>query len=124
MKQIILIALIFLNLACGAQKVTAGPELMSCESGTEQATTDFNNDHYKIYRFGMIDLSKDRGFHDFYKTYLQEKHQIKLVDKGDAVMPNDKCYSDTMETLIKKKFGEDVFELAKKQAKIEFEKQD
>ena len=122
MKQLLLLMFVFLNVACSAQKVKIGPEIATCESGKEKAISDFNKDHYEVYIFGMIDMSKDDGFDKFYKDYLLQKYSITLMHKGDILMPDSKCYSDKMELLLSKKFGEDFFEVAKKEARVEFEK--
>jgi len=122
MKQLLLISLLFINVSCNAQKVKIGPAIATCETGTEKAITDFNNEDYQIFEFGMYDMSKDDGFRDFYKDYMLEKYDIKLSHKGDVVMPNDKCYSDKMRALLKTKLGDDVFESIKKEARTEFEK--
>ncbi|MRX67035.1 hypothetical protein SAMN06265349_102969 [Flavobacterium resistens] len=95
----------------------------TCENGTEKAQTDFNNGKYNIFITGLtFSFKSEEEFYKFYDNYMLEKYSIKFVKKGCVITGSIKCYKETMEKLVLEKFGVDVFEKSRKEAKKEFEK--
>jgi len=95
----------------------------TCESGTEKAQTDYKNGNYNIFITGFtISFDSEKEFYKFYDNYMLEKYNIKFVKKGCVVTRAIKCYKETMQKLVLEKYGSDVFEKSRKEAKMEFEK--
>ena len=94
---------------------------LSCESGTNDAIKDAKAGKYKLLSYGLIAFN-DWDFQKFYWDYVKEKHGITLGTGGCVVSPRSQCYTKKMEALIYEKFGEDVFEKAREEAKVAYEK--
>ncbi|WP_300565108.1 hypothetical protein [Flavobacterium sp.] len=95
----------------------------TCKKGIEIAKKDFENGVYNAYSYGFmatITPKSEIGFDDFYKDYLRKKYSINLEHKGCVVTDYSDCYSDTMKKLIFKKFGTDIFERSRREAKKVF----
>ncbi len=87
----------------------------SCESGTAQAKTDFDNGKYNCYSYGLIfDTNPDLS--DYILKYRIKKYGINTKNVGCVITGFSKCYSKTMEELVLKKFGNDIFEKSSKEA--------
>ena len=122
MKQIIIISAVLLTFSVSAQEFEMGQDIMTCESGTEQAVHDFEKGLYAIYSFGLVIQTGDQKFGSFYKNFVYNTYGIRLIDKGCVVMPNDMCYSNKMTELLHDKYGNNLLEVAKAEARIEFDK--
>jgi len=95
----------------------------TCENGSEKAQIDFKNDNYNIYLTGLrFSDNSEEEFDKFYDNYMLGKYNIKFVEKGCVVTGSMKCYKETMGKLIYEKFGADIFERSRKEAKEKFEK--
>ena len=92
----------------------------TCKKGVEIAKKDFKNGEYNAYSHGLtvtITSKSEIGFDDFYKDYMQKKYSINLEHRGCVVTDYSDCYSDTMKKLIFEKFGDDIFERSRREAK-------
>ena len=58
----------------------------------------------------------------YYENYILEKYHIKFVKKGCVITNSIKCYKETMKKLVCEKFGADIFEKSRIEARKEFEK--
>lgn len=91
----------------------------SCEQGTKDAETDFSNGIYNSYSYGwapVISTTDNEEFSKFYVNYVREKYAINIEHKGCIVTQQSECYSKTMEKLISKKFGKNIYKRAHKEA--------
>ena len=79
------------------------PKSEACESGKQQAEADFKRGIRKIYVFGLVIDVK-------YCRVLREKYNIEAQSKGCLILPELKCYSDCMESLITQERGFGFFE--------------
>lgn len=94
--------------------------LKTCKDGIEKATSDFNNNIYNSYSFGLtveIIKKEEEGFSDFYRKYLMENYSINIENRGCVVTPFFKCYSETSDKLILQKFGNNIFIRTRKEAR-------
>ena len=101
--------------------------LENCEKGNELAIKDAKNKIYKLYTFGvaMIPMSEKYRFERYYEDLLKSKYGISTEHLGCIVpLPEEKCYLNKMEELIKIEFGETIFEQTRKEARVQFKKQD
>jgi hypothetical protein len=53
---------------------------------------------------------------------MKSKYGILIKSGGCVIMEDSKCYSETMEVLIQKEFGTDIFERTRKEARVLFNK--
>ena len=97
--------------------------LGTCKTGIQDATSDFKKNIYNSYSYGLtVEIYKkgEEGFSDFYRKYMLEKYSINIENQGCVVTPYKKCYAETAHKLIVEKFGVDIFERTRKEAKIVF----
>ena len=95
----------------------------TCESGMKSAKSDFSKGIYNSYSYGLVARSTAKseiGFNDFFVEYMFKKYQINIANKGCVIDNYSSCYSDTMHELIYKKFGSDIFDKGRKEAKQQF----
>lgn len=127
MKIQLLVAFTFLSFGCLSQSAqdlnVTTSELVwsdqSCEKGAEAARADFANGHYNSYSYGFtatIPTSRDDGFEVFYKEYMRKTYSIDMEHRGCIVSEYSDCYSQTMEKMIKGKFGTTIFEKGRQEA--------
>jgi hypothetical protein len=93
----------------------------SCEGGKQQAELDFKFGKYNCFSYGLV-VQQDVEFENFYTAYLHKKYKIIRQNMGCVVTDYDMCYSETMITLVKEKFGEDIFKKAREEAKKLYKK--
>ncbi|WP_460218201.1 FEKKY domain-containing protein [Psychroserpens sp. MEBiC05023] len=120
MKQLLLTILLLISFSLNAQEIKV-VEVNLCETGTEKAVADFSKGIYKIYSFGWAPQPAN-DFEVFSNNYLLEKYNIQVVSMGCVIMPSDDCYNKKMNALLLNKYGDNLFEQAKKDARIQFEK--
>lgn len=95
----------------------------NCESGTQRAIKDAKNKNYKSYSYGLVIMTKSEWeFTEYYQKYMKAKYGILIKNGGCVILGDSGCYSKTMEALIQKEFGVDIFERTKKEARILFNK--
>ena len=87
----------------------------TCEEAIETADENFENGIMEATSYGLI-IAADWDFEDFYDKYLLNKYNIKASNGGCVVTEHEECYSSRMFELIRQKFGEDFFKIAKKEA--------
>ena len=91
--------------------------LSNCETGTKRAIEDAKKKIFKSYDFGTDTKTKEElKFSEFYQKYMKSKYRIYIKDDCKK-MPDSECYAKTMNELIKKEFGEHIFERSKEEAK-------
>lgn len=88
----------------------------NCEKGTEDAKSDFANGEYNCYSYGLI-VQIDSKFDDFLEEYRKSKYGIISKNAGCVITEHSECYSEVMTELVYKKFGSDIFEKSRKEAK-------
>ncbi|MCC1484104.1 hypothetical protein [Winogradskyella immobilis] len=127
MKHIIYIITLFISTTIFAQKeATIVKEIKlhyTCDEGTSQAYKDFANENYKLISYGLV-ISEDWDFDKFYWKHMKEKYNIIMGNGGCLVDEAMLCYSNKMRALLLKKFGEDIFEKGKKEAKLLYQKKE
>ncbi len=93
----------------------------NCEKGTEDAKKDFKNGKYNCYSYGLL-LQLDSEFDDFLEEYRKNKYGINSKNAGCVITEHSECYSKLMRELVYKKFGSDIFEKSRKEAKELYKK--
>ncbi len=69
-------------------------------------------------------VPEDFEFEAHYKKYLGEKYGIISYDGGCMVSESFLCYSNQMYDLIKEKYGDDIFDRARAEAKKTYDPDD
>ncbi len=89
-----------------------------CENGMEQAIKDVDKKTYRYYTYGLNHRTEEEWrFYKFYKTQMEVKYGILLIDGGVEVSTASQCYSKQMLKLIESKFGVNFLETKEKEAK-------
>ena len=92
--------------------------LKTCKNGIEHARIDFENGKYNTFSNSLRWLSKeDWGFQNFYREYMKSEYGIHIKVSSCIVTNESICYSNTMQKMILKKFGDDIFEKSRVKAK-------
>ena len=128
MKEIYIIIYLFLFLGLSSFGQTDSlpeiPEWMgnSCENGNKYAARDAKLGKYKLFEFGLkiIVHYVPQGFDEYYKNYILEKYNIETFEGGCNVYKTAECYTEKMKELLLKKYGNNFFEKAKKEARTLF----
>lgn len=98
----------------------------TCETGLKAANADFKNGIYNSYSYGLLFVMESKksevGFEDFYQKYMLEKYAINIEHRGCVITEHSSCYSEEMDRLIIEKFGPNVFEKGRKEAKKMFKR--
>lgn len=96
----------------------------TCESGTKDAITDFNNGIYNYFTYGwstsINNIEKNRKTR--IQKYLKTKYLINYEHKGCIVSDESECYSNKMIQLIEEKFGKGFLEEKIEEANKKFKK--
>lgn len=88
---------------------------LECDNGIQKAIEDSEKGIYKSYHYGCIIMgTKDWFFQDFYDDFLLKKYGIDNIYRGVA---NNYCYSQKMDSIIMKKFGNTIFSTTYSEAK-------
>lgn len=95
---------------------------VTCESGTEQAKTDFKNGIYNCFSYGLI-FDKTPDLSIYIQEYRIKKYGIDTKNAGCVITEYSQCYSKTMKELVLKKFGNDIFEKSRKEAEELYQKE-
>ncbi|WP_291150802.1 hypothetical protein [Flavobacterium sp. UBA7680] len=124
MKHFIL-ALIFSGLSAYSQQKYIiekdSIRFKNCNEGVVEAQTDFNNGIYNSFSYGLL-IQIDPKFDEFLENYRKEKYGIISKNLGCVITEYSKCYSEKMDELIFIKFGKDIFERSRKEAKKIYKK--
>lgn len=98
----------------------------TCETGLKAAKEDFEKGIYNSYSYGLLFIIEPKksevGFEDFYQKYMLEKYAINIEHRGCVIDEHSSCYSEEMDRLIIEKFGPNVFEKGRKEAKRMFKR--
>lgn len=93
----------------------------NCDTGLKAAKEDFQKGIYNSYSYGLLvtmaPKKSEIGFEAFYEKYMLEKYAITIQHRGCVITDHSSCYSEEMDRLIAEKFGSDVFEKGRKEAK-------
>ncbi len=89
---------------------------LTCEFGFEKAISDFENGDFYCFDFGNI-YTHEKRWNSFFKNYIEEEYGIILKSRGCVILPSDQCYDKKMNELIFEKYGNDIFQRARKKAK-------
>ena len=84
-------------------------QTVECQSGTDSAKVDFSKGILRTYIFGLTDS------YTFGKI-LKDEYGIDAVYWGCIVEEKWECYSEYMDSKIKEKFGNDIFEKVSKKS--------
>ncbi len=95
----------------------------NCETGTEDAIKDFRNGKYNCYSYGLI-IQMEPDFNNFLEEYRKNKYGIISKNAGCVRTEHSKCYSKVMKELVYEKFGSDIFEKSRKEAKELYKKKE
>jgi Leucine-rich repeat (LRR) protein len=91
-----------------------------CEKGIKDAQNDFKNGKYNCYSYGLI-VRTNPEFNDYLQEYRKNKYGIISKNAGCVITEHSKCYSKVMTELVYEKFGSDIFEKSRKEAKELYE---
>ncbi len=93
-------------------------EYENCGEAKKSAKKDFKNGNSSFRIYGLLDDTEtDFEFENFYNVLLYSKYSIKVEYMGCLTSENAICYVKKMNSLIKKKYGENFF----KKTRIELE---
>ncbi|QNK78253.1 leucine-rich repeat domain-containing protein [Winogradskyella sp. PAMC22761] len=90
--------------------------IWDCEKGIKDAKNDFKNGKYNCYSYGLI-VRTEPEFNDYLQEYRKNKYGIISKNAGCVITEHSKCYSKVMTELVYEKFGSDIFEKSRKEAK-------
>jgi succinate dehydrogenase flavin-adding protein (antitoxin of CptAB toxin-antitoxin module) len=93
----------------------------TCEDAVKIAQINFNKGIYEKVILGMV-LYDDWEFEEFYKDYILDKYGITIKHEGCVITEYIECYANKMNDLILNKFGKDIYENARQEALVAFEK--
>ncbi|NQY31208.1 MAG: hypothetical protein HRT69_17290 [Flavobacteriaceae bacterium] len=117
-KKYILITLIILSFKCFSQSETKSTQ--ECTINELKATNDFEKGKF-VGNFDLIEVefsSIDDEFEYFFEIYLYVKHSIYLDNETIELQPKKyQCYIYKMDNLIREKFGKDIYNISRKEAK-------
>lgn len=88
---------------------------LTCEKGTEDAKSDFAKGIYKCSSYGLI-FDNNSELTTFIDEYRNAKYGIITQNGGCVTNDYKVCYSELMITLVKEKFGADIFVKSKNEA--------
>jgi len=88
----------------------------NCEKGIEDARNDFKNGNYNCFSYGLI-AQNDSDFDSYLEDYRKNEYGIIARNAGCVISEHSKCYSEVMTELVYEKFGSDIFEKSRKEAK-------
>jgi hypothetical protein len=91
-----------------------------CEKGVEDARDDFKNGKYNCYSYGLI-ISKYSDFENYLQNYRKTKYGIISKNAGCVISEHSECYSKVMTELVYEKFGSDIFDKSRKDARKLYE---
>ena len=95
---------------------------VTCESGTEQAKTDFKNGIYNCFSYGLI-FETNPELSAYIRNHTKNKYGIDTKNAGCVITEYSQCYSKTMNDLVLDKFGKDIFKKSSRQAEELFKKE-
>jgi len=97
--------------------------ISDCSKGEKGAIKDAANKKFKLITYGLV-VSKDWEFDKFYSNFIKTKYGIEIGNGGCVVFESELCYYNKMKELIYQEFGENIFEKAKKEARVLYSKND
>ncbi|MCL9770023.1 hypothetical protein NAT47_06310 [Flavobacterium sp. HXWNR69] len=126
MKNLLIIIFTLISFLSYAQESSIQNDSISlgtCREGIENAESDFKKNIYNLYSYGLsVEIIKkgEEDFNEFYRDYMFKNYSINIENRGCVILPKSKCYAETAKKLIFQKFGEDIFERTRKEAKKAF----
>jgi len=90
--------------------------IQTCDQGTIQAKEDFNKEVYNCFSYGLV-YQIHPDFSNFYQSYMKSNYNIVFKNMGCVSSNYSECYSQVMKELIFEKFGGDIFEKSRKEAR-------
>ena len=88
---------------------------LTCEKGVSDAKIDAKKGIYKCLTYGLV-FERNPELSNFIRDYRKKKYGIIVGNGGCVTSDYSECYSKEIEKIIKKKFGEDIFERSRKEA--------
>jgi hypothetical protein len=114
MKKSILILFIILSSFAFSQS----KEYENCFEAKSIALKDFNNGLYFCKNIDYVEfVSLDKDFEHFFKNLIYSKYSIVIDHFNSKISEEDYCFSNTMDSLIYKKFGENIYKTTRAKAK-------
>jgi len=87
------------------KSVSSTSQIDNCEKGKLNAIKDFENDQLGYYFFGH----PNPKFNTWVRT-IKEEYDLTTKGGGDIIFEEGECYNEIIETKLKAKYGEHVFE--------------
>ena len=114
MKPLLFVAMFLLGITINAQNQLSE----KCKEGMVKAQTDFEKGElYFDYNLIEIEFNTKNDFESFYQVYLFSKYGIRWGEYIDYHSETDQCYYRKMDSLLREKFGEDIFIKSRRAAK-------
>ncbi|MEM6687286.1 MAG: hypothetical protein AAF617_16010, partial [Bacteroidota bacterium] len=118
MKQFIFSAIIIFSIHGTAQKKVSE----KCVEGITKAKQDFTNgkayfDHSRI----EVEFNTNGHYESFYQVYMFSKYGIERDEYIHFESDEEQCYYAKMDTLIRKKYGKDIYLRSRRKAKEIFD---
>ena len=121
MKRPFLHILILFSLFCYSQE-NKGEK---CTNGIEKARLDFEKGK-AFFDYSRIDIefTSDGDFENFYQVYMFSKYSLVRDDYVDYKSTKEQCYYAKMDSLIREKYGKDIYLKSRRKAKEIFDYSD
>ncbi len=90
----------------------------SCIDAKAVAIKDFNSGLYLCKNIDYVEFkSLDSNFERFFKNLIYSKYSIFIDHFDSKILEKDFCYSNTMDSLIYKKYGNNIYKHVRAKAK-------
>jgi len=118
MRKLIFFGIILLSSNCLSQENTSS----ECRDGIQEAHLDFKNGKaYFDYSRIDIEFNSEGDFENFYQIFMFSKYSIERDFYLNHKSEKEQCYYAKMDTLIRKKYGNDIFLKSRRKAKEIFD---
>ena len=112
-KTILLLSILITSFVFSQSK-----EYKSCADARALAIEDFSNGLYVCKDINYVKFeSLDSNFERFFKNLIYSKHSIVIDHFDSKIIEQDFCYSNTMDSLVYKKFGIEIYRKVRAKAK-------
>jgi len=84
----------------------------SCEEAKAHAIKDAQSGILMSRGHGLPDVPTDWNpdFENYFEIYIYSKYGIEITQEGCVITDYEECYTQTMDSVIISKFGNDIFE--------------
>jgi len=114
MKNTIILLSIFITSFVFSQS----KEYENCVDAKEVAIKDFNSGLYLCKNANYVEFtSLDSGFERFFGNLIYSQYSIYIHHFDSKILEQDLCYSNTMDSLIYKKYGDNIYKHVRTKAK-------